>query len=109
MKLARNPIKMLFVCNAGKNRSRTAAELWKNAYPLDEVKFAGIAFLEKPDLFHWADKIVCFEKKIKKRVLEMVFDDIKIFLKLEVWEIPDIYNYGNKELEKAIKSKIEKK
>jgi len=97
---------ILFVCNAGINRSRTAAELWKKTYPKDSVKYIGIINLDKPDLLHWAGKIVCFEERIKKLVLEKVFDDIKIWQKIEVWKIPDIYNYVGPELVRIIEGKI---
>ena len=99
-------MKILFVCNAGVNRSRTAAELWKNTHPKDEVKYAGIINIDKPDLFFWADKIVCFEERIRKRILELVFDDNKVYLKLEVWNIPDVYNYMDKELVKILEGII---
>ncbi len=97
---------VLFVCNAGINRSRTGAELWKKKHPKDEVKYVGIINLDRPDLLYWADKIVCFEERIKKPVLEMVFDDNKIWQKIEVWEIPDVYNYMDPELVRIIEGKI---
>ena len=99
---------VLFVCNAGINRSRTGSELWKKRFPKDKVKYVGIINIDKPDLFHWADKIVCFEKRIKKLILAKVFDDIKIWQKIEVWEIPDIYDYPDEELEGIIKGKMGK-
>ncbi len=97
---------VLFVCNAGINRSRTGAELLKKAHPKDEVKYIGIINLEKPDFLHWAGKIVCFEERIKKLILEMVFDDNKIRQKIEVWEIPDVYIYMDPELVQIIEGKI---
>jgi len=100
---------VLFVCNAGINRSRTGAELWKKRFPKDEVKYVGIINIDKPDLFHWAEKIVCFEERIKKLILAKVFDDNKIWQKIEVWEIPDVYDYMDGELVRIIEKKILKK
>jgi len=99
-------VNVLFICNAGRNRSKTAAELWSQAHPKDKVKHVGIINIDNPDLFHWADKIICFGERIKKRVLAAVFDDIKVYLKIEVWEIPDLYNYGDSKLVELLKQKI---
>ena len=83
--------------------------LWKKRFPKDEVKYIGIINIDKPVLFHWAGKIVCFEERIKKLVLAKVFDDIKVWQKIEVWEIPDIYDYMDRNLVKIIENKISKK
>ena len=95
----------LFVCNAGINRSRTAAELWQKAHPKDEVKYTGILGVDA-DLLRWAGKIVCFEEWQKKRILEKVFGDLKVYLKLQLWEIPDIYNYMDEKLVEILSKKI---
>ena len=60
---------VLFVCNAGITRSRTGSELWKKKFPKDKVKYVGIINIDNPDLFYKYDKIICFEKRIKKIIL----------------------------------------
>ncbi len=96
---------VLFVCNAGITRSRTGSELWKKRFPKDKVKYVGIINIDKPDLFYKFDKIICFEERIKKIILEMAYDN-KVRQKIEVWEIPDIYDYPDPELTQIIKEKV---
>ena len=99
-------MKVLFVCNAGICRSRTGSELWKKKFPKDSVKYAGIINIFEPNIFFWPDKIICFEKRIKKLILEMVSNDKEIKEKTTVWEIPDIYDYPDEELVEIIKGKM---
>ena len=75
---------ILFICNAGKNRSRTGAELWKKAHPEDVVKHLGINAVSM-DVLRWSNKIIVFEDRLWKKVLEIAFDDIKVYLKLKLW------------------------
>ena len=96
---------VLFVCNAGICRSRIGSELWKKRFPKDKVKYVGIINIDKPDLFYKAGKIICFEKRIKKLILEMASDK-RVRKKIEVWEIPDIYDYPDLELTQIIKEKV---
>ena len=99
--------KILFVCNLGKNRSRTAVEIFKKHY---SAKSAGI--LENAlnplteDLLEWAEIIFVMEKKqlefIRKRFPEQ-FNRKRIIC----LDIPDIYDFMVKPLALLLKEKVE--
>lgn len=89
-------MKVLFICNQNKHRSKTAEEFFKDRF---ETKSAGL-YNEKPVTekeLEWADLIVVMEdhqrteisnrfpkEYMKKRILSL--------------DIPDQYSHGQKEL-----------
>jgi len=97
-------MKLLFICNQNKHRSKTAEELFKGRY---DTKSAGL-FNEKPvsaSELEWADVVIVMEdfqrqelcKRfpvgcLKKRVLSL--------------SVPDQYSYGQPELKAILKSRI---
>ena len=99
-------MKVLFVCNQNQNRSKTAAELFKDRF---KTKSAGL-FNESPvkdSEIEWADTIVVMEDsqrtEIAKRFPKQYMQ--KQILSLDV---PDTYNYNQPELVKILESKINK-
>jgi predicted protein tyrosine phosphatase len=100
-------MKVLFVCNQGKDRSRTASELWKEKFPNDEVKYIGVFVEENPkQWFSWADKIYVMEDYQHQKILE-IDESMKTFGKIApILEIEDIYQYGDQKLKRILKQKL---
>jgi predicted protein tyrosine phosphatase len=98
-------MKVLFVCNQNKNRSRTAEQLFKSRF---ETKSAGL-FNKNPvkasDL-EWADLVIVMEdsqrSEISKRFPKQYMQ--KQILSLD---IPDIYSYKQQKLVDVLNSKID--
>ncbi len=93
---------ILFVCNQGKHRSRTASELVENS------KYAGIFSQKRPvtkELVKWADKIYVFTE-MQKEHLKARFPSVygKSLINLK---IPDIYRYNQPELKDLLKEKLD--
>lgn len=95
---------ILFICNQNQNRSKTAAELFKDRF---KTKSAGL-YNERPvtkKKIQWADVIVVMEDsqraEIGKRFPKQYMQ--KRILSLN---IPDIYHYNQPELKNILKSKI---
>ena len=93
----------LFICNQNENRSRTAEELVPGS------RSAGLYSEISPvtrELVEWTDIIVVFEQKqveeVKKRFPKLAFE--KRIFNLDV---KDVYNYGDSELARVIKGKLE--
>lgn len=98
-------MKVLFVCNQGMHRSRTAAEVFRNEF---ETKSAGL-FSENPvtrEEMQWADTIVTMEE-FQRKELSQRFP--KEFMRKRVLTlgIPDAYSYNQPELVKILKEKVQ--
>jgi predicted protein tyrosine phosphatase len=99
-------MKVLFVCNQNQNRSKTAAEIFKNHF---ETISAGL-YNEKPVTekhIDWADIIIVMEES-QRRELSKRFP--KQYMKKQILclGIPDIYFYNQPELIDALKEKMSK-
>jgi len=99
--------KILFICNQGENRSRTAAELFKDSY---ETNFAGCYSLDKKKLLtekllDWSEIIMVMEDKHVEHLYE---NYPKYYLEKRIinLDIPDDYLYNDPELKKIIKKKV---
>lgn len=106
-------MKVLFVCSANKQRSKTAEDYFASKYPklqflsagtnLKICRKEGTTELTK-DLLKWADKVYVMEKKhleqIKKHTGSIYYS------KIEVLNIPDIYKYYDAHLISALEDKI---
>ena len=97
-------MKVLFVCNQGKHRSRTAEDLFKGRF---ETKSAGL-FNEKPlteKQLSWADLVVVMEDfqrgEIAKRFPVQYLEKRIISL-----NIPDCYQHNDKNLIEILKDKM---
>lgn len=95
---------VLFVCNQGKHRSRTAAEL-HNTF---SSKYAGL-YSESPvtatDLA-WADVIAVMEYDQEKELASR-FPDIYLRKRIVCLDIPDVYSYGQPQLKELLRRKID--
>ena len=99
-------MKVLFLCNQGENRSRTAAEIFSKKY---ETKYAGLYSFDKSklltdELLNWCDAILVMQKEHIEYLAE---NKPAYYLEKRVvnLEVPDIYDYNNEELIKILKQK----
>ena len=98
-------MKILFVCNQGRNRSKTAAYLFKDRF---ETKYAGL-FSENPvdiQALEWADLVVVMED-FQREEIGKRFPSIYLKKKIIFFNIKDFYNFNDFELIKLLESKME--
>ena len=106
-------MKILFVCSANKQRSKTAEDHFTSKSDSHKFLSAGtnLKICRKEgttglteDLLKWADKVYVMEKKhldhIKKHT------GSKYYSKITILYIPDIYKYNSQELLKILEEKI---
>lgn len=85
---------ILFVCNQGKHRSRTAADLFADDYA---TKSAGIyTNLTKQDI-EWAGLVVVMEEH-QRTFIAKKFPEGYMKKQILCLDIPDIYSYEQPEL-----------
>ena len=97
-------MKVLFICNQGRHRSRTAAEIFKDRF---ETKYAGL-FNEAPldeKTLEWADLIVVMTDSQRSEIAKRF---PKQYLKKRILslEIPDVYSYMQPELVEMLNLKM---
>lgn len=106
-------MKILFICSANKQRSKTADDYFSEKYPNENFQSAGtnIELCRKEgttelteDLLIWADKIFVMESKhfdlIKKHTNK------KYANKIVTLNIPDRFKYYSKELIDILEEKV---
>ena len=100
--------KILFICNANINRSKTAEILFKEQY---ETKSAGFEVYKQgtipvsEELLDWADMIIVFEEthiSYIKREYPYIYSK-KTIINIE---LPDIYTFMSEDLQDRLKWKI---
>ncbi len=96
-------MKILFVCNQGVNRSRTAAELFKDKF---ETKYSGLFnnLITQKDL-EWADLIVVMED-FQRTEIGKIFPKQYLTKRIICFELQDIYYYNQPELIQLLKIKM---
>jgi len=98
-------MKVLFICNQNKHRSKTAEELFKDKF---ETKSAGLynknPVTEKEIL--WADIIVVMEEE-QRHELAQRFPRVYSQKRILNWDVPDVYGYKDKELVESLSSRFE--
>jgi len=98
-------MKILFVCNQGKNRSATAAEIFKDRYKTD---FAGIYNkLLNEGVLEWADIIIVMEEHQRAEIGKK-YPEQYLKKKILCLDIPDVYGYMQPELVKILEEKMKK-
>ncbi len=98
-------MKLLFICNQNKHRSKTAEELFKDKF---EVKSAGL-YNENPvteQQILWADVIVVMEK-IQRTEIVKRFPTQTLQKKIICFDVPDFYGYGQDRLVKLLETKFD--
>ena len=97
-------MKVLFICNQNKHRSKTAEELFSDRF---ETKSAGLynshPLTEKE--LEWAD-VICVMEDHQRTEISKRFP--KEYMKKQIisLNIPDVYRYGQNELNELLKTKI---
>lgn len=101
-------MKLLFICSRNKWRSKTAEEIFKGLEGY-EVRSAGTAESARikvnEKLLIWADVIFVMERKHKKRLKEK-FPLIISTKEIKVLDIPDDYQYMDKELIELLNTSV---
>jgi len=94
---------LLFICNLGKHRSRTAAEILANEYNTD---YAGLYqnFVTEKQV-EWADIIFVMED-FQRKIISERFPKLYLKKRILCLNIMDCYSYMDEELIKIIKEKI---
>jgi predicted protein tyrosine phosphatase len=98
-------MKVLFICNQGRNRSKTAAQLFQGQF---ETRYAGL-YSEPPvseqDL-HWADVIVVMEGHQREEIVQR-FPKECLHKRLVCLDVPDVYQFQQPELVEVLRAKTE--
>jgi len=96
-------MKVLFICNQNKHRSKTAEELFKNQF---KTKSAGI-YNNKvtKEQLEWAEVIIVMED-IQRKELAKLFPGLYLQKHILCLNIPDIYSYNQFELIILLKNKV---
>jgi len=86
---------ILFICNQGKHRSRTAELLFKGVH---DTRSAGL-FNNKvtAEQLSWADLVIVMEDAQRKEIAQR-FPKEYLQKKILSWQIPDIYSFNQPEL-----------
>lgn len=98
-----NSNKYLFICNQGKHRSKTAAELFGGTY-------ARVYSQDNPvtkELLADANTVFVMEEA-QRKVFGERFPKEYLEKKIINLEIEDIYDYGSKELKNQLKEQMKK-
>ena len=95
-------MKILFICTLGIQRSRTAADLFKDKY---ETKYKGVFGSDPPkkEDIEWADAIIVMEKEHE---IELKKQFPNLTKKIICLDIPDMYYYNDPELREILKRKV---
>jgi predicted protein tyrosine phosphatase len=98
-------MKLLFICNIGQNRSKTAAELFSKNY---ETKYFGIyaeGSKKAKELLDWADVVFVMEEHQRKFIADN-YPKQYITKRILNLEIIDSYRYNQPELIKILKERV---
>ena len=85
-------MRILFICNQGQNRSKTAERIFRDRY---ETQWAGL-YNDKPvteQQLSWSDTIVVMEER-QRQEIAVRFPRIYLQKRILVFGIPDIYAYN---------------
>ena len=97
-------MKVLFICNQNKNRSKTAEFIFKNKY---ETRSAGL-YNEKPVSevqLKWADIIVVMEEEQRHEIAKR-FPKQYLMKRIVSLDVPDMFAFNQPELVDMLNRKI---
>ena len=97
-------MKILFICNQNKNRSKTAEELFKGKF---ETRSAGL-YNNKPVTekeIMWADIIIVMQSQ-QRTELAKRFPKAYMQRRILSFDVPDIYGYNDPDLSKLLNHKM---
>ena len=87
---------ILFICNQGKNRNKTAAQLFSGRFQTASAGLYSNTPVTETQLAQ-ADVIIAMEERHRTEIAER-FPRIYLQKRILVLGIPDIYRYGQSEL-----------
>nr|WP_299382182.1 phosphotyrosine protein phosphatase [Allomuricauda sp.] len=105
--------KILFICSANKQRSKTAQDYFSKEYPHFEFKSAGTNLKAcakegttplTEEMLKWADKVYLMEERHKSLInnhVGPIYDQ-----KMAILNIPDRFSYMDQQLLDILVSKI---
>lgn len=98
---------LLFICNQGENRSRTAAEIYSKKFNTSYAGFYSFnkSLLLKEQMLEMADAIFVMEKSHIENLVTN-YEDYYFNKRIINLEIPDVYSYNQPELVDLLKKKI---
>jgi predicted protein tyrosine phosphatase len=97
---------VLFICNQGKNRSKTAAELFAGRFQTGSAGLYSDPSVTQKQLAK-TDVVVVMEDKHRIEIAKR-FPSTYVQKQILVLDIPDIYRYGQPALVQLLKSRIAK-
>ena len=106
-------MKILFICSANKQRSKTADDYFSEKYKDHHFLSAGTNIkvcreegtsVLTSDLLQWADKVYVMERKHLDQIQKRTGSTF--YTKIEVLDIPDIYKYYDATLISLLEKKI---
>ena len=116
MNKTKTNMKVLFVCTEGKHRSRTAAEVYKKLHPKTKTDYIGTLDFDNLSkanynyaALEWADIVYVMEECHKEEIIYFTDSNLKIYVKIKVLEILDIYSYNQTELIAILKEKLKRR
>ena len=95
---------LLFICNQGKNRSRTAAELFRGSFGTDSAGLYCPSPVTSRQLA-WADVIIVMEDRHRTEIARR-FPQIYLHKQILVLDIPDVYRHGQAELVQLLSARM---
>ena len=98
-------VHILFICNQGRHRSKTAAELFQKEF---STQYAGL-YAEKPlseNQMAWADVVVVMED-FQRQELVKRFPKLALQKRVITLDVPDVYQYGQSELKDKLKEQMD--
>jgi len=97
-------MKVLFICNQNKNRSKTAKEIFKGQFKTKSVGLYNAKPVRRKELL-WADNVVVMEESQRTEIANR-FPDVYIQKRILSLEIADVYHHNQPSLIKILKSKV---
>ena len=96
---------LLFICNQNKNRSKTAAELFKDRFKTKSAGLYNSKSVTKKQL-SWADTIIVMEDAQRSEIAKK-FPDIYMEKRIISLNIQDVYQFNQPELIDLLKSRMD--
>ena len=106
-------MKVLFICSANKQRSKTAEDYFASKYSIHEFLSAGtnLKICRKEgttelteDLLQWADKVYVMEKRHLEQIQKHTGSTY--YSKIKILDIPDVYKYYDGDLISILEEKV---
>ena len=95
---------IIFVCNQGKNRSKTAADIFSGRFTTDSAGLYSDTPVTETQLVQ-ADVIIVMEERHRREIAER-FPRVYLQKRILVLGIPDVYRYGQPELVRLLRVRM---